>query len=211
VESSPFEFDGRYHYNFLPSGFFTLLNHKGEPYYEVARILVERLVSHLVWIFCWVVLILTIHFFNFEKLIYFSDRFFTALIIANLFLFGCRLTTLLLRGGIRPVLFPPLWIRLTRRMQKGGGLEVLKRHDLQEHPGLLANLAIAELSRKDCKSAKLTLREALKFCPYHAALLELEGALNSIDLADKEYKPKAPDDVANGCESGYEQQGYRRE
>ena len=76
----------------------------------------------------------------------------------HIFLFGARLTTLLLKGGVIPIFFPPLWMRLTRQFQKGAGEELLKKHALEEHPGLLANLALAQLRRGEKEEAESLLK-----------------------------------------------------
>lgn len=157
--------DGRYQFGFTPSGFFTLINKEGEPLYEQALPFFEKAVSHLVWGFFWVALILISNFFLSKNTLYWTDRFFMTMIILHLFLFGCRLTTLLLLGGLKPILFPPLWIKITRKLQKGGDLQLLTKYQLQNHPGLLINLALVQYTRKENKEAEQNLKKAFTLAP----------------------------------------------
>jgi hypothetical protein len=160
MTSCPFNCDG-YTFNFTSSGLFTLVDKEGAPLYEQTLPLFEKLISHLVWIFFWVVLILTTHIFVPPSWLAVTDRLFMGLIFFHLFFFGCRLTSLLLKGGLKPILFPPLWIRLTRKLQKGHSIELLRKYHLEDHPGLLANLALAQFAREQHIEARQTLQRAL--------------------------------------------------
>jgi tetratricopeptide (TPR) repeat protein len=172
---------GKYKYMFTASGFFTLANKADEPLYDQALPLFEKAMSHLIWTFCWISLILASYLFLPRVWLYYTDRFLMALIFVHLFFFGCRLTSLLLKGGIKPILLPPLWVRITRQLQKGKGLELLAKHHLEKHPGLLANLALIQYGKSDYAAAKHTLSQALLYSPNHPILLELQQALIKLD------------------------------
>jgi hypothetical protein len=171
--TTPFTICGRYRFDFTSSGLFTLVDKEGEPLYERALPFFEKAMSHLVWIFFWMSLILASHFFLPLSWLKTTDRLLMALIFFHLFFFGCRLTTLLLFGGLMPILFPPLWIRLTRKLQKGAGFELLTKHALHTHPGLLTNLALVQYTHGESQAACQTLRRALSYAPDHPLLLEL--------------------------------------
>jgi hypothetical protein len=160
-------FDGKYRFDFSSNGFFLLVNPEGEPLYDQALPYFEKLISHLVWIFFWLMLVITSHFL---PPLPFLDYTFMGLIFLHLFFFGSRLTTLLLLGGLKPILFPPLWVRITRKLQKGAGLELLKKHHLHTHPGLLTNLALFS-------NNPTHLLTALTYAPDHPHLLTLLHAL----------------------------------
>ena len=151
-----------YTFDFTASGFFTLVDSNGEPFYEQALPLFERVVSHLMWIFFWLALILTTQFFAWST---YASPLLMGLIFVHLFFAGCRLTTLLITGGLKPILFPPLWIRLTRKLQKGGGIELLEKYNLHNNPGLLTNLSLIYLTRGERQEALNTLHNALSKAP----------------------------------------------
>lgn len=169
----PFDCDGRYTYGFTSTGLFTLINKNGEPLYEETIPICEKLGSHLLWIFLWIVIIVASNLFFSDTVVRVVDRLFMTLIFFNLFLFGCRLTTLLLKGGFKPIFFPPLWMRLTRQLQKGKGIELLKNHKLDTHPGLLVNLALVQFSRDQFTEGRHTLRQALALYPDHPDILQI--------------------------------------
>lgn len=166
-----FDSDGRYTYGFAPSGLFTLVNREGEPLYDEAIPLYRKLFSHLVWIFLWIVVISTTNLLFSQILL--INRIFMSLIFFHLFLIGYRLTTLLLKGGFRPIFFPPLWIRLTRELQRGKGIELLKKHNLHEHPGMLVNLALVQFNREHVSDGRQTLSHALALCPDHPDIQQI--------------------------------------
>jgi len=179
-----FHSDERYFYDFTTSGFFTLVNQNGEPLYEKALPFFEKAYSHLIWIFLWFTLIAFSHFACPTVWHFFCDRILMILIFFHLFIFGCRLTSLLLKGGLWPILFPPLWVRLTRRMQKGLGLELLKSKDLAAHPGLLANLSLICFIQKRHREAEQALHLALNILPDHPHLLLLQQAYEQATKTD---------------------------
>lgn len=164
-----FEDDGRYSYGFTNRGLFTLLNKNGEPLYNTVIPLIYKLGSHLLWILIWFI---GLFFLDFPRL-------FTSLIIFHLFLFGCRLTALLLKGGFFPLLFPPLWMRLTKRLYRGEGFELLKRYNLERHPGLLVNLARAQLGRDQQEEGLKTLQTAYAYSDHPAIGQMLEYLTSS--------------------------------
>lgn len=168
----PFESDGRYAYGFTPTGFFTLISREGESLYEETIPLCEKLGSHLIWIFLWASVAAFFNLFSFP-IFFVLSRFVMAMIFLHIFLFGCRLTTLLMKGGFRPIFFPPLWIRVTRQLQKGGNFTLLKRYHLDRHPGLLVNLALIEFSRRNDNEGRQALQRALAISPEHPVLQEL--------------------------------------
>jgi hypothetical protein len=161
------------------------MDKNGEPLYEQALPFFEKAISHLVWIFFWMSLILASHPFFSVSWLHFTDRALMAMIFFHLFLFGCRLTPLLVKGGLKPILFPPLWVRLTRRMQRGAGMELLTKHDLHNHPGLLTNLSLVQYCNRRHFEACQTLRKALTHAPDHPLLSQLfqtyERAHKSVD------------------------------
>jgi len=81
-----------------------------------------------------------------------------------------------LKGSIIAVFFPPTWIRITRKLQKGRGLDLLEEHDLAEHPGLLINLALVQFSRDQKREGHQTARRALSLCPDHPDLQQIFSA-----------------------------------
>lgn len=149
-----FEDDGRYLYGFTNKGLFTLFNKRGEPFYDVVIPLINKLGSHLIWIIFWMqgLFFLTLPYL------------FMSLIIFHLFLFGCCLTALFLKGGFFPLLFPPLWIRVTKQLHCGrSGFELLKRYNLERHPGLLVNLAHVQLRMNQQEEGVKTLYAAYEY------------------------------------------------
>lgn len=162
---------GKYSFDFTtPSGLFTLVNSEGDAFYEPSLRYFEKALSHVLWIFFWLsILVVTHQNFSFLWL----EQALMSLVFIHLFLFGCRLTTLLVNGGIKPLLFPPLWIKLTRKMQKGQGLELLKKHHLDDHPGLLVNLALIQFHQRQTQLAEHTFQQALSLLPDHPLLLQL--------------------------------------
>lgn len=139
--------DGRYSYGFTESGLFTLLDKKGEPFYPKVLPLVDKILSHLIYLLFWLVLIGIFNCLVPQSLLPVSNRILMSLVVFHLFFLGCRLTTLLMIHPLRPLFFPPLWVRLMRKIAKGGGMELLEKYQLETHEGLLANLRLAEALR----------------------------------------------------------------
>jgi hypothetical protein len=154
-----------YHFDFAESGLFTIVDSNGACFYEQVFPFFEKTVSHLIWIFFWMSLILASTCFCPQTWLRLSNPLFMIFIFIHLFLFGCRLTTLLLKKGLKPILFPPLWIRVTRKLQKGSGLELLKKYSLETHPGLLSNLARVYYNKGEIDQAAKVLRLALVYAP----------------------------------------------
>lgn len=99
-----------------------------------------------------------------------------SLVFFHLFVVGCRFTSLVIHGGFLAILFPPLWIRITRKFQKSEGIQLLKRYHLEKHPGLLANLALIQMNRSEVQQARETLKLALDILPDHPTLNALFNA-----------------------------------
>lgn len=164
---------GEYRFDFTASGFFTLVDSQGEPFYDQALPFFEKAVAHLIWIFFWLTFIIFTHIFLPSRWQTYLDRILMSIIFAHLFLLGCRLTTLLLKKGLKPILFPPLWIKITRKLQKKPDIQILQKKNLDTHPGLLSNLAIIEYLHGDVVSAQTHLNLALNYAPNHPALTAL--------------------------------------
>ncbi|NGX61531.1 MAG: hypothetical protein K940chlam9_01018 [Chlamydiae bacterium] len=162
---------GRYTFNFTPSGLFTLVDKQGEPLYTKALPLFEKSGSQLIWIFFWLTLILFAQ--TFIPLFPRIQLIFMGMVFVHLFILGLRLTSLLLYGALKPFLFPPQWVRITRKLQKGAGIALLQKHQLERHPGLLVNLALAHQSRGETTQAKVHLQQAHNLCPTHPFLNHL--------------------------------------
>ena len=175
---------GSYLFDFTSSGLFTLVDKQGEPLYEKAFPFFEKALSHLVWIFLWLTFILMSHYLLPRSWLCFTDRGLMSLIFLHLFFFGCRLTHLLIGGGLKPILFPPLWIRLTRKLQRDAGLEILKAHRLEHHPGLLVNLSLIHFTQGRSAEAEQTLRLALSHLPGHPHLIQLLHAISHSGKTD---------------------------
>ncbi|MCP5469697.1 MAG: hypothetical protein H7A36_04235 [Chlamydiales bacterium] len=139
--------DGKYQYGFTQSGLFTLLDKKGEPFYPKVLPIADKVLGNLIWIALWVLAIFLTNWLLPSPILLHTNRALMALLIFNLFFLGCRLTQLLLCRPLRPLFFPPLWMRLTRQIARGADITLLKKHNLQDHPGLLANLALAHKLR----------------------------------------------------------------
>ena len=135
--------DGRYNYGYTESGLFTLLDKKGEPLYPKGYFFLDRVLSHLIYITFWTVLILVTAWYCPVKITRFSNPILMSLLMINLFFLGCRLTSLLMIHPLRPLFFPPLWMRLTKQIAKGADITLLEKHNLENHEGLLANLRLA--------------------------------------------------------------------
>ncbi|MCH9625806.1 MAG: hypothetical protein S4CHLAM123_09860 [Chlamydiales bacterium] len=157
------------------------MNKKGEPLYDGALPLFEKVLSHLIWVFFWLVLILVSHLFLPQSWMHFADKILMSFVFVHCFIGGCRLTTLLLHGGLAPILFPPLWVRLTRRLLKGEGMELLSKHNLERHPGLLSNLALMHYHRNESTQAMDVIKKALMYAPDHPILQELQEILMTRD------------------------------
>jgi hypothetical protein len=171
----------RYTYDFTSSGFYTLVTKDGEPLYEKAFPYFEKVYSHLIWMLIWTCLILLSRILAPASWLTFMDLFFMSLIFLHLFLFGCRLTSLLLVGGLKPFLFPPVCVRLTRKMQQNPCLDILKSKNLASHPGLLVNLSLIQHIQGRRSEAKETLRLALDILPDHPHLHFLSQAYAQTD------------------------------
>lgn len=126
------------HFGYTSEGFYTLLTRDGEPLYAHALPLAEKLLSHILYIALWLTCI-----FLFPSV----GTYFMSAIFVHLFFFGCRLTTLLIKGGLLAVLFPPLHARITSKLARGAGIDLLKKHNLETHPGLLANLNLLDQNK----------------------------------------------------------------
>ncbi len=164
---------GGYTFNFSTKGLFTLLNRKEEPLYEIALPLFNKVCSHLLWMMLWIFLIALTNFFGPTYYLKTSNPLFMSLIFFHLFFFGIRLTSLLVAGGIQAIFSPPLWVHITKQFQRGEGFALLEKHQLQRHPGLLANLALSKALQGDYKTAKDAINQALDLCPKHPALQAL--------------------------------------
>jgi hypothetical protein len=160
-----FEQCGKYTFDFTP--LFTLVDQFGEPIYPRALPLLEKLASHFLYVILWLTLLLIPQPFSQT-----TNYIFMSAIFFHLFFIGCRLTSLLLLGGLIPTLFPPLWIRLTRKLQRNPSLSLLKKYNLHNHPGLLTNLALIQHISHN-PSARSTLQLALSHAPNHPAILHL--------------------------------------
>lgn len=178
---SRFDHDGHYEYGFTPSGLFTILNKKGESYYNVVLPLFEKLGSHLIWIFLWIVAILVSNLLFSPHVLRLPNLLMMSLIFVHLMIFGSRLTHLLLQGGCLAVLFPPLWIRITRQFQKGKGTELLEKHKLRDHPGLLVNLGLIQIDSGRLAEGKQRLEEALVSAPGHPIIEQIYTTLSTKD------------------------------
>ncbi len=177
VQKNDNKYGPRFFFDFTSSGLFTLVNQEGDSLYEQILPFFEKSVSHLLWISLWLTLILLSHLFLPQSMLNISDFAVMALIFFHLFFFGCRVTPLLLKGGLKQTLFPPLWIRLTRKLQKGKGIELLEKHNLHAHPGLLTNLALAQVQRGELNLAYNTLQLALMHAPNHPIITNLSEIL----------------------------------
>ncbi len=174
---------GKNSFNFSSSGFFTLLNSKGEPLYDISLPLFNKVCSHLLWIILWASLIIATNLLGPTTYLKTTNPLLMSLLVLHIFLLGCRLTNLLIYGAIKPIFSPPLWIKLTRQFQKGEGLDLLKKHHLEDHPGLLANLALTKAYLNKPQAAKEILDKALDLCPQHPALQTLYHTLAQNDFS----------------------------
>lgn len=170
---------GKYRFNFSEKGIFTLMNRRGESLYEMAFPVFNKVCSHLLWMLLWTLLIGVTNFFGPTTYLKTTNPLFMALIFFHLFIFGGRLTQLMLVGGVKAICAPPLWIKLTRQFQKGEGIELLKKHKLENHPGLLANLSLIKAQLGESDASKEILSHALEICPKHPALQALYHHLAS--------------------------------
>ncbi|MFN0065835.1 MAG: hypothetical protein ACKVOH_06330 [Chlamydiales bacterium] len=161
---------GKYHFNFTEKGYFALLNSKGEPFYEQVIPLAEKVLSHSIWITLWMLFILATNFWLPDSWLFILNKIAMAMILLHFFILGCRATTLLISGGVSPLFFPPLWTKLTRKFLQGSGIELLAKHQLEEHPGLLVNLALAQHLRGEEKNAEQNLQKAFSLCSTHPIL-----------------------------------------
>ncbi|MCH9610426.1 MAG: hypothetical protein S4CHLAM81_12720 [Chlamydiales bacterium] len=139
--------DGKYTYGFTDAGMFTLLDKKGEPLYPKGLPLLDRVLSHLIYITIWALAILITALFCPIQVLRITNPLLMTLLIINLFFLGCRFTSLCMISPLKPLIFPPLWMRITRDIAKGAGIEALQKHGLEEHEGLLANLKLASSFR----------------------------------------------------------------
>ena len=145
--------DGKYTYGYTEYGLFTLLDKKGEPLYPKGLPLLEKALSHLIYISLWLLAILLTNLLLPITFLKYSNPAFMTLLMFNLFLGGCRFTSLMMIHPFKPLLFPPLWMKITRQIANGAGIEVLQKHHLEDHPGLLANLKLAEALRDSKQSS----------------------------------------------------------
>lgn len=174
-----FQFEHRGHrFSFTSSGLFTLIDEKGESFYERRQPLFDKLLSHLLWVCSWLSLIAILNYFCKNIfLLKMVNSFLMALIFVHLFIFGCRLTQLLLMGGIKELLFPPLWERVGRKLEKKGSLQLLQAYKLDTHMGHLTNLVRIQIKKGAISDAKATLEKALSHFPEHPLLLRLHECL----------------------------------
>lgn len=160
-------------FNFTETGLFTLVDRDGEPVYPQILPIFDKLISHCLWILLWGGYILLHHYLFPTLLREGVDKFLMSVIFVHLFFLGCRLTTLLLKGGLKAIFFPHLWMRITRRLCKNPSLELLRKYHLETHPGLLANLALAHISREEFSAARSALELAMKQAPENPIFPEL--------------------------------------
>ena len=59
---------------------------------------------------------------------------------------------------------------MTRKIQRGAGIELLEFHNLASHPGLLVNLSLIQQMKGHSFEAKQTLMRALACLPNHPHL-----------------------------------------
>ncbi len=156
----------KYTFGYAPSGHFTLLNKWGEPFYERALPLFQKVLSHLLWLVLFLILT-RLH------------PWFMAFVFFSLFLLGMRLTALMLSGGLRPILFPPLWVRLSNQLRRGADERILAKHGLEKHPGLLTNLILSQLHTPS--NALVTTERALELYPDHEVLQSLYNFLTKTE------------------------------
>lgn len=169
--------DGSHIFNFTSSGFFTLVDRTGAPLYNKVFPLFIKATSHLIWSIMWLVIYLGLSlFFTLPKVVL---LIFLGLLVFHSVCFLFRMVKLLMIKGVRPLISPPKWIKVTRRLQKGADLSYLEEQKLNKHPGLLANLALLESLRGNPTAAKYALQLAIKLCPDHVALNKLYHHLAS--------------------------------
>ncbi|MCH9608725.1 MAG: hypothetical protein S4CHLAM45_13060 [Chlamydiales bacterium] len=166
-------------FNFSSTGFFTPLNRNGEPLYESAFPLFNKMCGHLLWLLLWTFVVVFSNWLGPKTYLKTINPLLIGLIVLHLFLLGLRFTSLLLTGGIKSLFAPPLWVRITRQFQKGKGIELLKEYHLERHPGLLANLALAKALLQQPDASKEAVEKALDLCPKHPALQTLYHQLAS--------------------------------
>lgn len=140
--------DGKYTYGYTESGLFTLLDKKGEPLYPKGYFLLDKVLSHFIYITIWALLILLSAWYAPTAITKYSNPLLMSLLLINLFFLGCRLTSLLMIHPLKPLFFPPLWMRITKKIAKGADFELLKEYNLETHEGLLANLNLAQQLRE---------------------------------------------------------------
>lgn len=146
-----------------------MVDQEGRDLCLVLQLLLKKQLAHLLWITLWVTLLC---FFSLPLL-------FIPLILFNGFCFTTRLIHFLSEEGTKVLFFPPLWEKLSRRMKKGEGYELLLQYHLTEHPGLLYNLARTELEREEKEKARQALQKALYLEPKHPLFLKLQQSLDA--------------------------------
>jgi len=77
-----FDSDGRYPYGFTSSGLFTLLNKDGGSLYNEVIPLCEKLGSHLIWIFLWIVLIVLSNLLFSDAIVSILNRILMSVIVS---------------------------------------------------------------------------------------------------------------------------------
>lgn len=152
-----------YRFGIATSKKFAILDDQGRELRLVLQLLLKKIFFHIGCLCLWTVLLLATPYF----------LFFLLLGFLNFFCLIFRLVHFLLDGGARLLYFPPLWEKLTERIESGEDFTLLKQYHLENHPGLLYNLARVEKRRGNLEKAKEALILAQKLAPSCWELLDL--------------------------------------
>lgn len=179
-----FDIDGRslnfhegYYYNFSLLGRFELLDKENfkkkklpSSLLKETSLLCEKIGSHAIWMGVWILASSSI-----KK---FSSLFFL-LSVLHLFILGVHMTTLMIYGSLKALIFPPIWEKISKKIMKSKDVSILANYGLNQHPGFLTNLAIAYDKKGEVEQAILWLNCALELCPSHLYIKQLLEEIKS--------------------------------
>ncbi len=165
--------------------------HGSQSFHTRVKNVTDHVKSHGIWLVFWGLIISLVTLFADSPLTLFA---LMILCFIHVTLIGYYFTGLLLSHSIRPLLFPPLWHKITRLIQTGkieDAKKILQFHKLTDHPGFIYNFALAAFKSEQYELAWNYLNRALELCPNHPAFLALAAhyaSKETVNAWQNQYK-----------------------
>ena len=182
-----------YTYSFCDNGEFALVNKADtmrqytslplppEGFVARAQPLLDRVISYALWTvvaligigLCWLPIQME---WSDATSLNIAIYFLMAFSCFSVLMVGYYWSGLMLAGSGKPLFFPPPWEKLNRYLRLGyldSAQDLTEQLGLAEHPGFLANWALAYRRNGDQERAQQSLNRAMQLCPDCPSLIHL--------------------------------------